>query len=123
MMGKIVSYTYYNKQRRKNNKGTRGRGENMYEKLVADLQSNPATMFSINEAEKLAEKVLEIDGHKAGATPIIEIAKNFGFATFVESNMPEDISGNIFVGGTTREVYGTDGKSQPPAYPWFAVQR
>ena len=103
-MGKIISYAYFNRR----NKGTKERGEIMYRELVDKLQNNPANMYSINDAEKLAEQVLEIGGYEAGATPIIEIAKKFGFSTFSEKNMPEEISGNIFVGGTTKEVYGTD---------------
>lgn len=103
-MGEIISYTYYIK--RKNE--TKERGITMYEQLVVKLQNNPANNFSIDDAEKLAEEVLAIDGHEIGATPIIGIAKKFGFSTYAERNMPEDISGNIFVGGTTKDVYGED---------------
>lgn len=103
-MKKIISYTYY----RMRETHTKERGKIMYRELVDDLRNNPANKFSINDAEKLAEKVLAIKGHEIGVTPIIEIAKNFGFKTFIERNMPEDISGNLFVGGTTKNVYGTD---------------
>jgi len=107
-MNKIISYAYYKNERQKEKIKTKERGEIMYKKLVDSLQNNPKKTFSINDAEKLAEQVLEICEHETGATPIIEIAKKFGFTTFEEKNMPEDISGNIFVGGTTKNIYGTD---------------
>ena len=98
----------------------------MYKQLVVELQNNPGNKFNINDAEKLAERVLTIAGHEVGTTPIIDIAKKFGFTTFVERNMPEDISGNIFVGGTTRDVYGTDkvivvGEQEEYAHQRFIV--
>ena len=98
----------------------------MYEQLVVELQDNPGNKFNINDAENLAERVLSIIGHEVGTTPIIDIAKKFGFTTFVEKNMPEDISGNIFVGGTTKKVYGTDkvivvGEQEEYAHQRFIV--
>lgn len=77
----------------------------MYRELVDSLQHNPANNYGINEAERLAGQVLEIRGHEVGATPIVRIAKDIGFVTFKEKNMPKDISGNIFVGGTTKDIY------------------
>jgi len=101
-MGEIISYTYYKER----NKGEE-RGVNM-RRLVERLQNEPAHNYGINEAERLAGQVLEISGHEVGATPIVRIANSIGFATLKEKNMPEDISGNIFVGGTTKDIYGVN---------------
>lgn len=103
-MGQIILYTCCVRKR------VRARKDTMYGELVNNLQNEPAKMYTINDAEKLADRVLEIGGYDnfGGPTPIVEIARQFGFTTFQEKNMPEDISGNIFVGGTTRTVYNTD---------------
>lgn len=86
----------------------RERGTNMYRELVNYLRCNPANNYSIDDAERLARKVLEISEHEVGSTPIVRIANNIGFATFKEKNMQKDISGNIFVGGTTKDIYGAN---------------
>lgn len=78
--------------------------------LVQDLYMNPAKGCTTEEAEELAEKVLKawrLDNANC-AIPIVKIANGFGFACHKAENIPEDISGNIFVGGTTKEVYGND---------------
>ena len=105
-MGHIISYVCYTSIERQR----RERKDTMYKELVDNLQRNPASMYTINEVEELADQVLQLGGYDnlVGPTPIVEIAKRFGFTTFQENNMPEDISGNIFVGGTTRDVYNTD---------------
>ena len=101
-MGKVITFNkrklIYEKEKR---------GDNMYEALVAKLKKQPATLYNVNAAEDLARQVLEIGGYNelTGPTPIIEIAKEFGFVTYKTSDMPEDISGNIFVGGTTKDIY------------------
>ena len=82
----------------------------MYEELVSQLRENPASSYTVKEVEKLAERVLEIGGYDdiVGPTPIVKIAEQFGFTTFRESTLPESVSGNIYVGGTTRDIYNTD---------------
>lgn len=82
----------------------------MYEKLIDELNKNPANNYVVKEAEILADKVLEIGGYagKNAAMPIIKIASQFGFKTYQANNMPNDISGNIFVGGNTYNDYGND---------------
>lgn len=103
MMGKIISFTCAKGQHTGEERGT-----NMYRELVDNLRRNPANNYSINEAERLAGQVLEISEHEVGSTPIVRIANSIGFATLKEKNMPKDISGNIFVGGTTKEIYGVN---------------
>ena len=66
------------------------RGNFMYEKFIDELRNNPASNYSIQDAEQLADKVLDISGYtgKVGAIPIIKIANNFGFATYKAKNIP-----------------------------------
>lgn len=104
------------------------RGKSMYEELVSGLKSAPARKYVVREAENLADKVLKISGHvgKSAPTPIIRIAKDFGFATYKAKDIPDDISGNIFVGGTTKAGYGTDkviivGEDEPLPHQRFIV--
>lgn len=82
----------------------------MYEQLVEELNARPAHGHNIEDAEKLADKILELGGYKdtLGRTPIVKIVNDFGFSAFKEQNMPENISGNIFIGGTTKEIYHKD---------------
>ena len=91
-------------------KGIGERGYFMYEELVSQLRENPANLYTVKEAEKLADRVLEQGGYEdvVGATPIVKIAEQFGFTTYKERTLPEDVSGNIYVGGTTRDIYNTD---------------
>lgn len=100
----------------------------MYENLINELKSNPANEYTIQEAEELARRILKDGGYDniIGPTPIIKIANNLGFSCFSASNMPEDISGNIFVGGTTKELYDSNqaiivGKTEEPGHQRFIV--
>lgn len=82
----------------------------MYEELVSRLKKHPANKYVVREAESLADEVLSIYGfeNKSAPTPIISIAKEFGFQTVKADDIPEDISGNIFVGGATEKYYKND---------------
>lgn len=104
------------------------RGKSMYEELVSRLKSAPARNYVVREAENLADEVLRIYGHigKSAPTPIIKIAHDFGFGTYKAKNIPDDISGNIFVGGTTMKDYGQDkviivGEDEPLPHQRFIV--
>lgn len=104
------------------------RGKSMYEKLVSRLESAPARKYVVREAEILADEILKIYGYvgKSAPTPIVKIAHDFGFATYQAKDIPEDISGNIFIGGTTKEDYGTDkviivGEDEPLPHQRFIV--
>lgn len=39
------------------------RGKFMYEKLIDKLKNNPANSYSIQDAEQLADRVLDISGY------------------------------------------------------------
>lgn len=82
----------------------------MYEQLIQDLKGMSANKFVIREAEELADRLLREGGYfgNVGATPVVTIANNLGFTSFKEDIKDKNVSGNIFVGGTTKEVYGVD---------------
>lgn len=99
-MGAIIEFDHAPKKR----------GENMYEELVRNLEESPATNYVVRDAEKLADQVL-MDGNyfeTVGPVPVVKIVKAFGFEAYTEPNIPKDISGNIFIGGTTKKVYDAD---------------
>lgn len=107
-------------------------GKNMkrmiYEELIKKLEAKPAKDYVVKEAEVLADKVLEIGGYtgKSGPIPIIRIAKDFEFVTYKAKNMPDTISGNIFVDGSTRNDYDNDkviivGADEPLAHQRFII--
>lgn len=104
-MGSIVSYA-----RRAGKKKAPKRDEIMYGKLVRRLRENPATKYTIAEAENLADEVLKIGKNDGmhGAVPVVKIAMDFGFRVFKLENLDEKVSGNIYVGGTTADIYDTD---------------
>lgn len=81
-----------------------------YNELIEDLSKRQPNTYDIRNAEKLADIILELIGYDrlAGATPIVNIAKDFGFTVFRENNIKNNISGNIFIGGTTKFIYNTD---------------
>lgn len=77
------------------------------EALVEELSTKSAKNYTISQTEQLAKRVLcdcEFD-HIIGAIPIVKIANCFGFSCLKAENMPNDISGNIFVGGATKSIY------------------
>lgn len=80
------------------------------ETLLKDLSVNPARNYTIRQTEDLARRVLHDCGFDniMGATPIVKIANCFGFSCYKAENIPQEISGNIFVGGTTESIYNTD---------------
>lgn len=84
--------------------------ESSYEKLVNVLKNQAQTSSTEKDAEALADRVLSECGYKdnIGPTPIINITKKFGFSTFASDNMEKNISGYIFVGGTTKDIYQND---------------
>lgn len=86
------------------------REKDMYEELIKNLNENWSREFSISEAERLADNVLECGKYFdiSGPMPIVKIAKAFGFAVFKEKKRDDNASGNIFIGGTTKKIYDHD---------------
>ena len=70
----------------------------MYEELINRLKSVSATKYTIQEAEKLANEILNTFGCADSDTliPIVKIANAFHFKTYKISSLPEDVSGSIF---------------------------
>lgn len=101
------------------------RGKKMYEELIEKLKNTPAKEYTVQEAEKLTDKILEIKGlaNKVAPTPIVSIAKDFGFVTYKADNMPDGVIGNIFIGGRTKLDYGTDKVIIVDAYKPYRYQR
>ncbi len=104
------------------------RGNIMYEELVRRLESAPAAKCTIQDAENLADEVLKTFGCTDNDTliPIVKIANAFHFKTYKISNLPEDISGSIFIGGTTEQIYKADkviivGDTEPLPHQRFIV--
>lgn len=104
-MGNII--TFPNKEKTINLDQT---VKEKYQDLVSKLQSNPANDYSIKEAEKLADTILEIDGYSdiQAPPPIVNITKSFGFSVFEQPNMKPNESGNIYIGGTTDELFNSN---------------
>jgi len=95
--------------------------------LVSKLEEQPGKSYTITQAEDLAKDVLKICGYDklVGAIPIIKVANNFGFRC-VKATVPEHISGNIFVGGTTENIYKSDkvivvGDNEDPKHQRFII--
>jgi len=83
---------------------------NALNNLIEELANAPANKCNISQAERLAAEVMEYAGYGAliGATPIVTLAQKLGFTCYAENIGRADVSGNIFIGGTTETVYGTD---------------
>lgn len=82
----------------------------MYKELINRLKSVSATKYTIQEAEKLANEVLKTFGCTDNDTliPIVKIVNAFHLKACKVSNFPEDVSGSVFIGGTTRKIYNAD---------------
>lgn len=79
-----------------------------YIDLAEELRRRPARNYSIKDAERLADRVLEIGGlGECGSTPVVNVAKEFGFSTYKE-NLSGNIAGNIYVGEGANQYYKTD---------------
>lgn len=65
--------------------------------------------YTLNEITEIANEILkELDYYSGrGATPIVKIAKDFGFATYKEV-FGTGKSGDIHINGDTKDLYGND---------------
>lgn len=82
----------------------------MYEKLIQNLENKRDATYTIPEVEHLADSIL-IENNPAelvAPTPIVKIVSDFGFKAFKIENLGEDVSGNIYIGGTTEKVFHHD---------------
>lgn len=82
----------------------------MYEDLIQYLEKRYKKKYTALEIEHLADSIL-IENNPAelvAPTPIVKIVSDFGFKAFKIENLGEDISGNIYIGGTTEKVFHHD---------------
>lgn len=77
--------------------------------LIEKFRDSHKKEYSVPMAEGMADEVLAAGGW-AGRTPVpvMDIAESFGFKVYTHSGIPDGAAGNIYVGGTTESMYGTD---------------
>lgn len=85
----------------------------MFEEIVNRLKSDGqnGNLFNHEEQIKLLAKTIlqEIPYyHYKSPTPVIKIGGEFGIDTYKTDKLPKDLSGIIFIGGTTEKIYGKD---------------
>lgn len=121
-MGKIIGFATYSNWRKRQMTDTK------YEQLLSRLEKHPANDYSVRKAEILADEVLEAGGYSdiQGAVPILKIVRGFGITPFSIENLSAEYSGNIYIGGTTKDIYGTDkaivvGDNEEPYHKRFIV--
>lgn len=77
--------------------------------LIDKFRNSHKDEYSVPLAEKMADEVLAAGGWAGRMpVPVMEIAENFGFKIYTHSSIPDGAAGNIYVGGTTSRLYGTD---------------
>lgn len=76
--------------------------------LKEQLKKHHANGYTMHDAERLAQKVLDIYGwdEASGPVPIVKIAECFGIKVYSDPDVPDDVSGNIYIGGNTEQIYG-----------------
>lgn len=99
---KIIDINEYIK-RRENTK--------MFNELIEELKKKGEENkeYSIDDVIIIARKILLIATYYTGVTtPINRILEDFGIHTYHTSQLSKDISGVIYVGGTTKQIYSYD---------------
>lgn len=77
--------------------------------LIDKFRNSHKEEYSVPLAEKMADEVLAAGGWESRTpVPVMDIAENFGFKVYTYSSIPDGAAGNIYVGGTTKDLYGTD---------------
>lgn len=82
----------------------------MYEDLIQYLEKRYKKKYTALEVEQLADSIL-IENNPAelvDPTPIVKIVSDFGVKAFKIEKLGKDISGNIYIGGTTEKVFHHD---------------
>lgn len=101
-MNNLVDFNKYTKKRDK---------REMFTEIIEEVkrEGQNGHVFSLSEAAEVAKKILNkaVYYHEA-STPINRIAEDFGIFTYKTSLSSQNISGVIYVGGTTRKIYNSD---------------
>lgn len=65
--------------------------------------------YTIEEIQSIVDDILKLDNYYNlnSATPIVKIVNRFGIGAYKE-NLSKEISGKLFVNGTTKKIYNTD---------------
>lgn len=79
-----------------------------FEKIIKDLEEKNNHDYSAKEITQIADDILNNVDYYTGrcATPIVKIAKEFGFKTYKE-NLQNGKSGDIRINGETK-TYGNE---------------
>lgn len=83
----------------------------MFKELINKLEQNHLIKheYSLVEIDIIAKEILSKLSYYSedSATPIVKIAKEFGFITYRET-LDDDLSGDIYINGKTKEEYKND---------------
>lgn len=113
-MAKIIDIDLYIVQRKKKMEKRESKTFNEYaEKMVSLLENDGnGVEYTPEQAVGVAGEILRMASsvgyNNELATPIVKIIKGFGIDVRRAKHMPDNNSGVIYVGGRTKEVYGSD---------------
>ena len=103
----------------------------MYEQIIKRLNEKQGKgvpyQYSIEECIDIAKEILRnTDYYNGSYTPINRIAKDFGITPYTTTNLENNLSGVIYVGGTTKKMYHTDkvifvNKNEPRKHQRFVI--
>lgn len=102
-MGQVIDMNKYKKHTREM--------VTMFSKLINRLEQNHIKKheYSLAEIDIIAKEILSKISYYSedSATPIVKIAKEFGFITYRET-LDDDLSGDIYINGKTKDEYDND---------------
>lgn len=101
---KIVDFNKYKKYKKRVD-------DKMFEQLISELKntSNNVIEYSLERVTEIAKRILnDTSYYNKTSTPILKIAKDFGIITYTTDSLDKDISGVIYVGGTTHKLYNSN---------------
>lgn len=101
----------------------------MFTEIINEVRDKGQSgiIFSLDEITGYARRILtEATYYNKTSTPINRIAEDFGIIPYRTPELPEDISGVIYVGGTTRKLYNSDkvifvDKNEPYKHQRFVI--
>lgn len=102
----------------------------MFTEIINEIRKKgqSGVEFSLTEITGYARKILKYADYYyyQASTPINRIAEDFGIIPYRVNEFQEDISGVIYVGGTTQKIYGSDkvilvDKNEPHKHQRFVI--
>ncbi len=79
---------------------------NAFSELIKKVQENPLN----HEPQEIADEILKLIGYdkeRATSVPIVDIAKNMGFAVRVTNELPNNDSGFILISPSLKEKFNS----------------